>query len=44
MRLDDVPTLEKNIKHDIDVSRYRLVIRDGMRQRLTDSVERRWND
>lgn len=39
VRLDDVPTLEKNIKHDIDVVVDRLVIRDGMRQRLTDSVE-----
>lgn len=39
VRLDDVPTLEKNIKHDIDVVVDCLVIRDGMRQRLTDSVE-----
>ena len=39
VRLDNPPTLEKNIKHDIDVVVDRLVIRDGMRQRLTDSVE-----
>lgn len=37
--LDDVPVLEKQLKHDIDVVVDRLVIRDGIRQRLTDSVE-----
>src|SRR5690625_1735895 len=37
--LADPPALEKNIKHDIDVVVDRLVVRDSMRQRLTDSVE-----
>ena len=32
-------TLEKNKKHDIEIVVDRLVIRDGIRQRLTDSVE-----
>lgn len=38
-RLGEVPALNKKIKHTIDVVVDRLVIRDGMRQRLTDSVE-----
>nr|WP_324652185.1 excinuclease ABC subunit UvrA [Georgenia sp. H159] len=37
--LSEPPTLEKKIKHDIDVVVDRLVVRDSMRQRLTDSVE-----
>ncbi len=37
--LDEAPVLEKNIKHDIDVVVDRVVVRDNMRQRLTDSVE-----
>lgn len=37
--LDETPVLEKNIKHDIDVVVDRVVVRDNMRQRLTDSVE-----
>ncbi|MDO5729717.1 MAG: excinuclease ABC subunit UvrA [Actinomycetaceae bacterium] len=37
--LDNVPALEKQLKHDIDVVVDRLVIREGIRQRLTDSVE-----
>ena len=34
-----MPALNKKIKHDIEVVVDRLVIREGMRQRLTDSVE-----
>ena len=33
------PTLTKNLKHSIDVVVDRLVVRDGVRQRFTDSVE-----
>ncbi|NCD18659.1 MAG: excinuclease ABC subunit UvrA [Actinobacteria bacterium] len=33
------PVLEKNLKHSIDVVVDRLVVRDGVRQRFTDSVE-----
>ncbi|WP_324615128.1 excinuclease ABC subunit UvrA [Nesterenkonia sedimenti] len=39
IQLNDPPTLEKQYKHTIDVVIDRLVIRDGIRQRLTDSVE-----
>ncbi|ROR74465.1 excinuclease ABC subunit UvrA [Bogoriella caseilytica] len=39
VQLSSPPTLEKKLKHDIDVVVDRLVIREGMRQRLTDSVE-----
>ena len=35
---DDIP-LERYVKHDIDVVVDRLVIKDGIRQRMTDSVE-----
>ncbi len=38
-RLDNPPTLNKRLKHDIEVIVDRLVVRDGIRQRLTDSVE-----
>ena len=37
--LGEPPTLEKKLKHDIDVVVDRLVVRESMRQRLTDSVE-----
>ncbi|MFH1914358.1 MAG: excinuclease ABC subunit UvrA [Pseudomonadota bacterium] len=37
--LDDAPELEKNKKHTIDLVVDRLVIREGMAKRLTDSVE-----
>ncbi len=37
--LSEPPQLEKNLKHDIDVVVDRLVVRESMRQRLTDSVE-----
>ena len=36
---DELPVLEKKLRHDISVIVDRLVVRDGMRQRLTDSVE-----
>lgn len=39
VRLEKAPTLEKKLKHDISVVVDRLVVREGMRQRLTDSVE-----
>ena len=39
VQLSDPPKLQKQIKHNIAVIVDRLVIRDGIRQRLTDSVE-----
>ncbi len=39
MPIEDVPPLAKNIKHDIELVVDRLVIRDGIRTRLADSVE-----
>jgi len=39
MPLDDAPTLKKNIKHNIELVVDRLVIREGIRTRLADSVE-----
>lgn len=38
-RLGEVPELNKRLKHDIEVVVDRLVVREGIRQRLTDSVE-----
>lgn len=37
--IEDVPELDKQIKHDIEVVVDRLVIRDDMGNRLADSVE-----
>lgn len=37
--LDEEITLEKNIKHTVEVVVDRLVIRDGVRSRLADSLE-----
>jgi len=37
--LSEEITLDKNIKHSIDVVVDRLVVKDGIQQRLTDSVE-----
>ncbi|KAJ8146545.1 hypothetical protein OY671_000402 [Metschnikowia pulcherrima] len=37
--LTDVPALEKKLKHDIEVVVDRLVAREGVQRRLTDSVE-----
>lgn len=37
--LDDTFTLEKNRKHDIDIVVDRLVMKEGIEKRLTDSVE-----
>ena len=37
--LDDVPALDKNKKHSIDLVVDRLVNKDGIRGRLADSVE-----
>ncbi|MDO4613498.1 MAG: excinuclease ABC subunit UvrA [Actinomycetaceae bacterium] len=39
IRLDSPPTLEKQLRHDIWVTVDRLVIRDGVRSRLNDSIE-----
>jgi len=39
MPLDNVPTLKKTHKHTIELVVDRLVIRDGIRTRLADSVE-----
>ncbi|WP_297084511.1 excinuclease ABC subunit UvrA [uncultured Demequina sp.] len=39
VQLTDPPQLEKKLKHDIEVVVDRLVARDGVRQRLRDSVE-----
>ena len=38
-RRDTPPALNKRLKHDIEVIVDRLVVREGIRQRLTDSVE-----
>ncbi len=37
--LDEVPVLNKNIKHHIDVVVDRIVVKAGIEQRLSDSVE-----
>ena len=37
--LSEEITLDKNLKHDIEVVVDRLIIRDGIQQRLTDSIE-----
>jgi len=39
MALEDVAALHKNIKHDIELVVDRLVVREGIRIRLADSVE-----
>ncbi len=39
MPLEDAPRLEKNKKHDIELVVDRVVLRDGLRTRLADSVE-----
>lgn len=39
IQLSDPPTLKKQYKHSIEVVIDRLAIRDGVRQRLTDSIE-----
>ena len=37
--IEDVPALEKQIKHDIDVVVDRIVVKEGLEQRLADSLE-----
>ena len=37
--LEDVPTLEKNFKHNIDVVVDRIVLKAGIKQRLAESFE-----
>ncbi len=39
VQLTNPPTLEKKLKHDIEVVVDRLVAREGVKRRLTDSVE-----
>jgi len=39
IQLAEPPQLEKKLKHDIEVVVDRLVARDGVRQRLADSIE-----
>ena len=39
VQLSEPPTLEKKLKHDIELVVDRLVARDGVQRRLTDSVE-----
>ena len=46
LNIEEVPALDKNKKHSIDLVVDRLVIRDDMRTRLADSVELalRWGE
>jgi excinuclease ABC subunit A len=37
--IEDAPTLEKQIKHDIDVVVDRIVVKPGLEQRLADSLQ-----
>ena len=37
--IDQIPKLEKTFKHDIEVVVDRVVVRDGLSQRLADSFE-----
>lgn len=37
--IDDVPSLEKNRKHNLDLVIDRLVMKDGIRSRIAESVE-----
>lgn len=37
--IEDVPDLDKKIKHNIDVVVDRVVVRDGLQSRLADSIE-----
>ena len=39
LEIDDVPPLDKKIKHDIEVVVDRIVVRAGLETRLADSVE-----
>lgn len=39
VRLDNPPTLEKQLRHNIDVVIDRLKIKEGITRRLTDSIE-----
>lgn len=39
MRIDEVPELEKNVRHSIDIVIDRLVIKPDIRSRVFDSVE-----
>ena len=39
LRIDEVPNLEKNIRHDIDIVIDRIVIKEDSRQRIVDSID-----
>jgi excinuclease ABC subunit A len=39
LEMDELPTLNKNLKHDIAVVVDRLVIREGLQNRLADTLE-----
>ncbi len=39
MLIDEVPLLDKNVNHSIDIVIDRLVIKDGIRSRLFDAIE-----
>ncbi|MCR5490824.1 MAG: excinuclease ABC subunit UvrA, partial [Bacilli bacterium] len=39
MLIDEVPSLDKNKRHDIDIVVDRLIIKDGLRSRVADDVE-----
>ncbi len=36
---EELPELDKNVRHDVSIVVDRLVMRDGIRRRLADSVE-----
>ncbi|HYC04717.1 MAG TPA: excinuclease ABC subunit UvrA [Azospirillaceae bacterium] len=39
MEIDDAPALDKKLKHDIEVVVDRIVVREGLGNRLADSIE-----
>ncbi|MDZ5648462.1 excinuclease ABC subunit UvrA [Nitrospirillum sp. BR 11828] len=39
MEIDEAPALDKKLKHDIEVVVDRIVVRDGLGNRLADSIE-----
>lgn len=39
LEIEETPKLDKNIKHEIDVVVDRIILRDGIASRLTDSME-----
>ena len=41
--LSEEISLDKNIKHNIEIIVDRLVVREGIQKRLTDSIEVYWH-